>query len=132
MVHTYNIGGYTYSVNIFIHTVHTATLYSGPSLIRTPWIQGVVGYAKRSDNLNWSECIVIYQYITQYHATFWLYKAMRARKEQCVYAFSRGGSHFLLTKHACAPTIIYHQGQKTNVQMAIPGKCGVRIIQAVG
>ena len=39
------------------------------------------------------------------------------------------GSHFLLTKHACAPIIVYHQGQKTNVQMTIPEKFGVRIIR---
>ena len=74
---------------------------------------------------------MIYQYTTRYYATFWLYKAMRARKEQRVYD-SRRGSHFLLTKHACAPIIVYHQGQKTNVQMAIPGKFGVRIIRAAG
>ena len=64
---------------------------------------------------------MIDQYISPYYATCWLYKAMRARKEQCTYA-SQWGSHFLLTKHACAPIIIYHQGQKTNMQMAIPGK----------
>ena len=53
---------------------------------------------------------------------------MRARKQQRVYD-SRRGSHFLLTKHACAPIIVYHQGQKTNMQMAIPGKFGVWIIR---
>ena len=74
---------------------------------------------------------MIYQYTTQYYTTFWLYKATRARKEQRVYALRRG-SHFLLTKHACAPIILYYQDQKTSVQMAIPGKFGVRIIRAAG
>ena len=46
------------------------------------------------------------------------------------FTFDDGGGHFLLTKHACAPIIVYHQGQKTNAQMAIPGKFGVRIIRA--
>ena len=34
---------------------------------------------------------------------------MRARKEQRVHA-SRRGSHFLLTKHASAPIVVYYQG----------------------
>ena len=56
---------------------------------------------------------MIYQYTAPYYATCWLYKATRARKNNA-FTLHDGGSHFLLTKHAYAPIIVYHRPKTTN------------------